>query len=145
MQPIQSLTRRVAMTGTMAAGLLSLAAAPAKASPESDGDHAALAGGAHAFVHIFSFHWKDSAAATDRARAKQAITDLRPTIPGIRQLWLGENISEKAPGYTTTGVMLFDSERAYHAYTMHPAHVQLLQWLAPLISAIELDFDSASP
>jgi hypothetical protein len=38
--------------------------------------------------------------------------------------------------------MKFTSKAATDAYSTHPAHMALLQWLVPLIDPVELDFEA---
>ncbi len=47
-----------------------------------------------------------------------------------------------AQGYTFAGMMKFTSKAACDAYTTHPAHEALLEWLVPLIDPVELDFEA---
>ena len=38
-------------------------------------------------------------------------------------------------------MMKFVDKEAAEFYSFHPAHMALLQWLGPLIEAVELDFE----
>jgi len=38
--------------------------------------------------------------------------------------------------------MRFTDRAACEAYSAHPAHVELLEWLVPLIEPVELDFEA---
>ncbi|MCE7796155.1 Dabb family protein [Sphingobium sufflavum] len=96
------------------------------------------------FVHIFSFIWKAEATAADKARAVEAIAAFGGAIDGLDSVLVGDNVSPKAAGYTTTGVMSFTSEAAFDAYATHPLHLALLDWLVPLIDALEIDFTVAA-
>lgn len=92
------------------------------------------------FVHIFSFAWKAHATPADRERAYVDIAGLEHSIAQVLSLWLGDNVSANAPHYTTTGVMTFADAASYEDYCRHPEHLRLLDWLAPLIDPIEIDF-----
>jgi len=39
-------------------------------------------------------------------------------------------------------MMKFSSKAACDAYSTHPAHLALLEWLVPLIDPVELDFEA---
>lgn len=95
------------------------------------------------FVHIFAFAWKEQATPQDRERAMREIAALPEQIPQVLSLWLGDNVSANAPAYSTSGVMTFADADSYQAYTRHPAHLALLDWLVPLIEALEIDFTAA--
>ncbi len=94
------------------------------------------------FVHIFGFKWKPEATEDDKDRAAKEILAFRGVIPGLIEVCLGENISSKGQGYTFVGLMKFVDKEAADFYSFHPAHMALLQWLAPLIDPVELDFEA---
>jgi Stress responsive A/B Barrel Domain len=94
------------------------------------------------FIHIFGFRWKPEATEADKARAAQDILSFRNTIPGLIEVTVGPNLSERAQGYSFAGCMQFTSRAAFYAYVPHPAHTALLAWLLPLIDAVELDLES---
>jgi hypothetical protein len=96
------------------------------------------------FVHMFLFRWKDAATSADHARAQQEIEGFAGPIPGLRFVAAGTNISASGDGFGFGGVMHFDDEAAYKAYAVHPAHEKLLQWLVPLIDAVECDFTASA-
>ena len=94
------------------------------------------------FIHIFGFRWKPQATEADRARATQQILAFKGAIPGLQEVVVGPNLSERDQGYTFGGCMLFTSRAAFYAYTPHPAHTALLDWLVPLIDAVEIDLEA---
>jgi hypothetical protein len=53
---------------------------------------------------------------------------------------VGLNLSPRGQGYTFAGMMKFVDKEAADFYSIHPAHMALLRWLAPLIDPVELDF-----
>lgn len=93
------------------------------------------------FVHIFLFRWRSRAADADKARAAAAIRALKPAVPGLRDVFVGTNVSQAAQGFELGGVMTFDDRTAYDAYVVHPEHLALLDWLVPLIEPLEVDFE----
>jgi hypothetical protein len=94
------------------------------------------------FVHIFGFKWRPSATEEDKARARKEILAFRSTIPGLVGVNVGPNVSPRGQGYEFVGLMTFTNREAADAYTAHPAHLALLEWLVPLIDAVELDFQA---
>jgi hypothetical protein len=94
------------------------------------------------FIHIFGFRWKTQATGADKARAQKDILAFRGNVPGLIEVSVGPNISPRGQGYTFAGLMKFTDKAAYDAYTTHPSHLALLQWLVPLIDPIELDFEA---
>lgn len=94
------------------------------------------------FIHIFGFRWKPEATDADKARAEKDILAFRHTIPGLLEVNVGPNVSPRNQGFTYVGLMKFTDKAACDAYTIHPAHLALLQWLVPLIDAVELDLEA---
>jgi len=93
------------------------------------------------FIHIFGFKWKPEATEADKLRASQEILAFRGQIPGLIDVHVGPNLSPRGQGYTFAGLMTFHNKAAADAYTTHPTHQALLQWLVPLIDPVELDFE----
>jgi hypothetical protein len=94
------------------------------------------------FVHIFGFRWVAVATEEDKARARKEILSFRNAIPGLHGVHVGPNVSPRGQGYEFAGLMTFSDRAAFESYTTHPMHLALLQWLAPLIEPVELDFQA---
>jgi Stress responsive A/B Barrel Domain len=94
------------------------------------------------FIHIFGFRWKPEATDAHKARAEKEILAFRGTIPGLLEAHVGPNISPRNQGFTFAGLMKFTDKAAADAYTVHPTHQALLEWLVPLIDPVELDFEA---
>ena len=94
------------------------------------------------FVHIFGFRWKPEATDADKARAEKEILAFRGVIPGLIETCVGPNVSRHGQGYAFAGMMKFVDKQAADFYSIHPAHMALLRWLAPLIDPVELDFEA---
>lgn len=92
------------------------------------------------FIHIFGFQWKPAATEGDKARAAEEILAFRNTIPGLIEVHVGPNVSPRGKGYEFAGLMTFTDRESADAYSTHPAHLALLNWLVPLIDPVELDF-----
>ena len=96
------------------------------------------------FIHIFGFRWKPEATDADQVRAEQEIRAFKGVIPGLIEVCAGANVSKKGQGYSFAGMMKFVDKEAADFYSIHPAHMALLRWLAPLIDPVELDFEELS-
>ncbi|MFZ0394901.1 MAG: Dabb family protein [Terracidiphilus sp.] len=94
------------------------------------------------FIHIFGFRWKPEATDADKARARKETLAFRGVIPGLADAKVGPNLSPRGLGYEFVGLMTFTDRAACDAYAAHPAHLKLLEWLVPLIEAVELDFEA---
>jgi hypothetical protein len=89
--------------------------------------------------HVFAFQWKPGTSEAQKEQAGKGILAFQGVIPGLVQTHVGPNISPRGKGYTFGGIMQFKDEASLEAYFKHPSHLALLQWLVPLIDAIELD------
>ena len=94
------------------------------------------------FIHIFGFRWKAHTTEADKSRAAKEITAFRGSIPGLLEVHVGPNVSPRGQGYEFVGLMSFTNRAACDAYSTHPAHLKLLEWLVPLIEPVELDFEA---
>lgn len=94
------------------------------------------------FIHIFGFRWKDHATDAEKARAAHDIRAFQGKIPGLIEVFVGENLSPRGQDYTFAGLMKFPDRTAYDAYAIHSTHLTLLDWLVPLIDPVELDFEA---
>jgi Stress responsive A/B Barrel Domain len=91
------------------------------------------------YIHIFLFRWKPDATTEHRASAARDVSAFMGAIPGLLEVAVGPNVSPNSGGYDFGGCMKFTDASAYADYCHHPLHRQLLDWLIPLIDAIELD------
>ena len=92
-------------------------------------------------IHTFGFRWKAGVTAAQIAESSRIIHALQGQIPGLVNTWVGENISPRSQGYEFGGVMQFSDRASLDAYNSHPAHQKVLNFLRPLIEAIEIDFE----
>ncbi|MGA8740896.1 MAG: Dabb family protein [Terracidiphilus sp.] len=94
------------------------------------------------FIHIFGFRWKERVTDAEKARAARDIRAFQGQISGLIDVFVGENLSPRGQGYTFAGLMRFTDRDACDAYSTHPSHLALLDWLVPLIDPVELDFEA---
>lgn len=95
------------------------------------------------YLHIFLFRWKPHATPADIDRATMAVEAFAGAIPGLLEVTVGPNLAENSGGHDFGGFLRFADAAAYHAYASHPSHLALLEWLVPLIEAVELDLAAA--
>ena len=77
-----------------------------------------------------------------KERAAREIRGLQGQIPGLLETSYGANVSPRSQGFTHGGVMKMRDKAALDAYTTHPVHEKLVQWLMPLLKvAAELDYE----
>ncbi len=92
-------------------------------------------------IHTFAFRWKAGVTEEQELRAQKEIRALQGQIPGLLETHAGVNFSPRGQGYGFGGVMKFVDRAALEAYGPSPVHQKLLEWLLPLIQAIEVDFE----
>jgi hypothetical protein len=92
------------------------------------------------FIHMFAFRLKPDVTEAQQERMLREIGDLKNHIPLVLESYVGKNISPRGQGFVIGGVMKFADQAALDAYNSHTVHQALLQWLVPLVDAIEVDF-----
>jgi Stress responsive A/B Barrel Domain len=92
-------------------------------------------------IHTFYLHWKPGTTEAQKQRAQAEISAFQTQIPGILETYVGVNFSPRSKSYEFGAVMKFTDRAALDAYMIHPIHQQLLSWLAPLVDAVDLDFE----
>lgn len=94
------------------------------------------------FVHAALFQWYDHVTPQQIEDAQNEIRALQGQIPGLLQTAVGANLSLRNQGYTHGIVMFFNDKEALDAYTPHPIHQRILEYLKPLLKqAAELDYE----
>jgi Stress responsive A/B Barrel Domain len=97
------------------------------------------------YIHIFLFRWKPEATSADHQRAICEIEAFYGAVPGLMEVAVGPNLAANNGGYSFGGYLKFASAAVCEAYASHPLHVALLEWLVPLIDAVELDLNADKP
>jgi hypothetical protein len=92
------------------------------------------------FIHMFAFRLKPGVTEAQQDRVIREIGALKNQIPSVLESHVGKNVSPRGQGYVIGGVMKFADQAALESYNAHPVHQSLLEWLVPLIEAIEVDF-----
>ncbi len=92
-------------------------------------------------IHAFAFRWRAGVPEAPKAQAIETIRSFKGQIPGLEATYIGINFSPHSLGYELGGVMHFSDRASLAAYNTHPVHQALLDWLVPLVEAIQVDFD----
>jgi len=92
-------------------------------------------------LHTFGFRWKAGVTEEQKDRARREILALQGQVPGLLETYAGFNFSPRGQGYEFGGVMKFADRATLEAYGPSPVHKKLLEWLVPLVDAIEVDFE----
>ena len=88
-------------------------------------------------THIVLFAFKNDVPAPERAAILDALRGLRATVPSLRSLEVGENISPaRAQGHTHVLVETFTDRAGLAAYTDHPAHVPVAARIRAAVSQL---------
>jgi hypothetical protein len=87
--------------------------------------------------HVVLWTFKDSVGPGDRESIVAAVRSLRTTVPSLRALEVGENISPaRAQGYTHLLIETFDDRDGLAAYASHPEHVPVLARLREAVAQL---------
>jgi myo-inositol-hexaphosphate 3-phosphohydrolase len=86
-------------------------------------------------VHIAIFKWNADADAAAVKKALEEVKALEDKVPGLAGIYVGENTSQWAQGFTHGVVVLGEDEAAIDRYRKHSDHVAV----AADIEALEQD------
>jgi hypothetical protein len=87
--------------------------------------------------HVVLWTFKETVPPAERAAIVAAVRRLRVTVPSLRSLEVGENVSPaRAHGYTHVLVETFDDRDGLAAYAGHPDHVPVLARLRDAVSQL---------
>ena len=90
-------------------------------------------------IHMLALRWKPEATAQDQARALVDVQAFQGIIPGLLETVAGINISPRSQGYGFGAMMRFTDQASLDAYQTSALHGALLQWMVPLVEAIDID------
>jgi hypothetical protein len=70
-----------------------------------------------------------------------SIRGLKDSVPGVVDLTVGENFSERSGGYTHGIFVRFESAEDLQGYMKHPDHLAVVEKLDRLTSRIVVDYE----
>ena len=91
--------------------------------------------------HLVFMEVSEDASPGDVEDLISSIRGLRDTIPGVVDLSVGENFSERSGGYTHGLFVRFESVEDLQGYLKHPDHLDVVEKLDRLTSRIVVDYE----
>jgi hypothetical protein len=87
--------------------------------------------------HVVLWAFKDSVPLAERDAILAAVRALATTVPSLRSLDVGENVSPaRAQGYTHVLLETFDDRDGLAAYASHPDHLPVLARLRDAVAEL---------
>ena len=94
-------------------------------------------------THIVLLQPESETTMDELTQAFEHIQKLKQSIPGIIDIYTGENLSANHHGYTYGFVIYFTDSDSFKNYAPHPAHQIVSDELVRICSSI-IDFDLTS-
>jgi Stress responsive A/B Barrel Domain len=91
--------------------------------------------------HLVFMEVREDASPEDVEDLISSIRGLRDTVPGVVDLSVGENFSERSGGYTHGLFVRFESVEDLQGYLKHPDHLSVVEKLDRLTSRIVVDYE----
>ena len=88
--------------------------------------------------HILMIETNDGVSDQDMREVLDGIIALKDKIPGILDIKIGKNFTDRAPNITYAGVVSLADKEALAGYGPHPAHQELLKILMPVVKNITI-------
>jgi Stress responsive A/B Barrel Domain len=91
--------------------------------------------------HLVFLAVREEASQEDTEDLISSIRGLKETVPGVVDLTVGENFSERSGGYTHGLFVRFESAEDLQRYMKHPDHLAVVEKLDRLTSRIVVDYE----
>jgi antibiotic biosynthesis monooxygenase (ABM) superfamily enzyme len=91
--------------------------------------------------HLVFLAVREDASPEDIEDLISSIRELKDTVPGVVDLTVGENFSERSGGYTHGIFVRFESVEDLQGYMKHPDHLAVVEKLDRLTSRIVVDYE----
>jgi Stress responsive A/B Barrel Domain len=91
--------------------------------------------------HLVFLAVREEASPEDIEDLISSIRGLKETVPGVVDLTVGENFSERSGGYTHGLFVRFESAEDLQRYMKHPDHLAVVEKLDRLTSRIVVDYE----
>ena len=95
-----------------------------------------------AITHIVWIKFNHGVADTRIAEHITALKSLKDNVPGIIELSIGENFTDRADGHSHGLVVILDDKTALATYLAHPNHVEVATALREDATLMALDFET---
>jgi hypothetical protein len=91
--------------------------------------------------HLVFLAVREDALPEDIEDLISSIRGLKDTVPGVMDLTVGENFSERSGGYTHGIFVRFESVEGLQGYMKHPDHLAVVEKLDALTTRIVVDYE----
>ena len=91
--------------------------------------------------HLVFLAVREDASPEDVEDLISSIRGLKDTVPGVVDLAVGENFSERSGGYTHGLFVRFESREDLQGYMKHPDHLAVVEKLDALTTRIVVDYE----
>ena len=91
--------------------------------------------------HLVFIAVKEDASPEDVEDLISSIRGLRDTVPGVVDLTVGENFSERSGGYTHGLFVRFEGREDLQRYMEHPDHLAVVEKLDRITTRIVADYE----
>jgi len=91
--------------------------------------------------HLVFLAVREDASPEDTDDLISSIWGLKDTVPGVVDLTVGENFSERSGGYTHGIFVRFESREDLQGYMKHPDHLAVVEKLDRLTDRIVVDYE----
>jgi len=91
--------------------------------------------------HLVFLAAREDASAADLEDLIASIRSLKDTVPGVVDLSVGENFSQRSGGYTHGLFVRFESLEDLQGYLKHPDHLAVGEKLDALTTRIVVDYE----
>jgi hypothetical protein len=91
--------------------------------------------------HLVFLAAREDASPQDIEDLISSITSLKDSVPGVVDLTVGKNFSERSGGYTHGIFVRFESVEDLQGYMKHPDHLAVVEKLDRLTDRIVVDYE----
>ncbi len=91
--------------------------------------------------HLVFLVAREDASPEDIEDLISSIRGLKDTVPGVVDLTVGQNFSERSGGYTHGIFVRFESREDLQGYMKHPDHLAVVEKLDALTTRIVVDYE----
>jgi len=92
--------------------------------------------------HMVWFKFKPEVTKERIGEIMDALLELPNKIPGIVDLCVGENFTERAQGHTHGLLVTFDNQTSLENYAVHPDHVAVVTQIKEVAASVmAMDFE----
>ena len=91
-----------------------------------------------AVEHIVMIEPNDNVSDAEMKQVIEGIKELKDKIPGVLDIKIGDNFTDRAPHISHAAVITLADKEALAAYGPHPAHQELLKILLPAAKSLTI-------